>query len=339
MQPFNPSTSSASKWKVSYLARQLTEELARNHSIPFVVLTETWLKSHIEDAQVEIPGYNLFRSDRSSRVGGGVLLYSHEKLPITQVKTYDDQICQALICKCESTKSIVFTLYRPPAGSVFSFRSCLKFIDDYIADDRDDHELSLFGDFNLPLINWSTNKISSGGAVATTEAAALLLDFMAENLCCQYVSSPTRVNNVLDLCITNSEELISHVSTSDTILSDHRLVEIFWSFNPCSFTSPNPPVFVESSFRSLDFFKADYSAISNMIESVDWETSDQENFPELFTQTVLTVCKICCPRKIPPKSKPKSLIRVPSRKKRKLQTELHAAENDALCPEASLKSL
>ena len=80
-----------------------------------------------------------------------------------------------------------------------------------------------------------------------------------------------------------------------------------------------------------------------MIESVDWEslweTSDQENFPELFTQTVLTVCKICCPRKIPPKSKPKSLVRVPSRKKRKLQTELHAAENDALCPEARLKSL
>ena len=265
MQSFNPSTSSASKWKVSYLARQLTEELARNHSIPFVVLTETWLKSHIEDAQVEIPGYNLFRSDRSSRVGGGVLLYSHEKLPITQVKTYDDQICQALICKCESTISIVCTLYRPPDGSVFSFRSCLKFIDDYIADDLDDHELSLFGHFNLPF--------------ATTEAAALLLDFMAENLCCQYVSSPTRVNTVLDLCITNSEELISHVSTSDTILSDHRLVEIFWSFNPCSFTSPNPPVFVESSFRSLDFFKADYSAISNMIESVDWE-SLWENFTQ-----------------------------------------------------------
>ena len=76
---------------------------------------------------------------------------------------------------------------------------------------------------------------------------------------------------------------MSHVSTSDTILSDHRLVEIFWSFNPCSFTSPNPPVFAESSLRSLDFFKADYSAISNMIESVDWEslweTSYQENFP------------------------------------------------------------
>ena len=172
VQSFNPSTSSAFKWKVSYLARQLTEELTRNHSILFVVLTETWLKSHIEDAQVEIPGYNLFRSDRSSRVGRGVLLNSHKKLPITQVKTYDDQICQALICKCQSTKSIICTLYRPPDGPVFSFRSCLKFIDDYIADDRDDHELSLFGDFNLPLINWSTNTISSGGVVATTEAAA-----------------------------------------------------------------------------------------------------------------------------------------------------------------------
>ena len=136
-----------------------------------------------------------------------------------------NQLRIILICKCESTKSIIFSLYHPPDGSVFSFRSCLKFIDDYIADDWDDHELSLFGDFNLPLINWSTNMVSTGGAVATTEAAALLLDFMAESLCCQYVSSPTRVNNVLDLCTTNSEELISHVSTSDTILSDHRLLK------------------------------------------------------------------------------------------------------------------
>ena len=43
-----------------------------------------------------------------------------------------------------------------------------------------------------------------------------------------------------------------------------------------------------------------------MIESIDWEslweTSDQEIFPELFTQTALQVCEICCPRKIPPKA-------------------------------------
>ena len=175
------------------------------------------------------------------------------------------------------------------------------------------------------------------------ETAALLLDFMAENLCSQYILQPTRLENVLDLCISNSEELVTHVSTSDTILSDHRLVEIFWSFNPCSFTFSDPPEFEELSFRSLDFFKADYDLISDMIKAVDWDSlydsSDAQNFPELFTQTVLQICNECCPKKIAPRSKQTSLVRIPSRKKRKLQADLRAAENDIYCPEARLKSL
>ncbi len=343
MQSINPSARSASKWKVSYIADKLAAEHAKNHSVPFVILTETWLKSYIEDAQVEIPGYNLFRSDRSARVGGGVLLYSHEKLPITHVETYDDQICQALICRCDVTRSVICALYRPPDCPVLSFRSCLDFLDNYITDELDGYQLSIFGDFNLPLIKWSSHTVSSGGSVPSMESAALLLDFMSENLCTQYISQPTRLENVLDLCISNSEELVTHVSTSDTILSDHRLVEIFWSFNPCSFTSPDPPDFEESAFRSLDFQKGDYEKISNLLKLVDWEslwnTSDPESFPELFTLTVLQICELSCPKKVPPKNKQTSSVRIPSRKKRKLQKSLSVAENDAHCPSSRLDSL
>ena len=214
MQSFNPSASSASKWKVSFLADKLAAEHAKNKCVPFVALTETWLKSYIDDAQIDIPGYNVFRSDRNARVGGGVLLYSHEKLPITQVETYDDKICQALICRCELTKSIICVLYRPPDCPVLSFRSCLDFLDSYISDELDSYQLSIFGDFNLPLVNWPTHVVSSGGSVSSMECAALLLDFMAEHLSTQYITQPTRLENVLDLYITNSEELVTHISTS-----------------------------------------------------------------------------------------------------------------------------
>ena len=238
---------------------------------------------------------------------------------------------------------MICVLYRPPDCPALSFRSCLDFLDQYIAEERDEYQLSILGDFNLPLIDWSTYTVSSGGTASSMETAALLLDFMAENLCSQYVSRPTRLENVLDLCISNSLDLVSHISTSDTILSDHRLVEIFWSFNPCSFTTSSPPNFEEHSFRSLDFSKADYSLINEKIQATNWdclwESSDPENFPELFTQTVLEICSDCCPRKIPPKNKQSSLVSIPSRKKRKLQAKLRDAESAPHCPEARLKSL
>ena len=95
-QSINPSARSSSRWKIPYLTELLNKAKSNNRTVPFIALTETWLKSYIDDAQLNIPGYNVFRSDRNARVGGRVILYSHEKLPITNISTYDDQICQVL---------------------------------------------------------------------------------------------------------------------------------------------------------------------------------------------------------------------------------------------------
>ena len=62
---------------------------------PFIAATETRLKSYIADAQLQIPGYTLSRCDRDKRVGGGVLFYSHQDIPVTSCKTYDDGTCEA----------------------------------------------------------------------------------------------------------------------------------------------------------------------------------------------------------------------------------------------------
>ena len=72
-QSINPSASSKSKWKVRAIQSIIHEEKANNHSIPFISITESWLKSYISDAQVNIPGYMVSRSDRGGRVrlGGG----------------------------------------------------------------------------------------------------------------------------------------------------------------------------------------------------------------------------------------------------------------------------
>ena len=74
IQSMNPSASSRARWKVSELQSIIHEEKANNHVLPFLAITETWLKSYISDAQLHIPGYVVSRSDRDSRIGGGILL-------------------------------------------------------------------------------------------------------------------------------------------------------------------------------------------------------------------------------------------------------------------------
>jgi len=86
----NPSANSTSKWKVPEIISFVQEEKSKNHSLPFIALTETWLKSYVSDAQLHVPGYVVSRPDRDARVGGGVLLYSHGNIPVSECHTFDD---------------------------------------------------------------------------------------------------------------------------------------------------------------------------------------------------------------------------------------------------------
>ena len=54
----NPSASSTSRWKVPDISAYIHDERARNHFLPFIALTETWLKPYMADAQLHVPGYS-----------------------------------------------------------------------------------------------------------------------------------------------------------------------------------------------------------------------------------------------------------------------------------------
>ena len=93
----NPSASSTSTHKMQEL-KALIKEKNKELFVPFFAITETWLRPHISDAQVHISGYDLVRSDRRKRKGGGVLLYVSNHFPISDFDVYDDGTCQALSC-------------------------------------------------------------------------------------------------------------------------------------------------------------------------------------------------------------------------------------------------
>ena len=329
IQSINPSVRSSTRWKIQYIWNKV-EQKSKHISVPFIALTETWLKPYITDSQLDIENHNISRCDRSTRVGGGVLLYSHESLPITSFETFDDKICQALLCKCETAEIMICVLYHPPDAPISSFKACLEFIAYYISD-HESYETCLLGNFNFPMIDWNSGVILSGSSSATNQSAFLLLDFMADNLLSQYILEPTRLNNCLDLCFSNAPNLVTRISVTDTPLSDHKLLEIFLSHDPCR---PDPSVlsnFSVSSFRSLDFYKADYDRINHLLDvnwNKLWQLCDPEEFPELLNLVLLQICEIGCPRKQASVRRRGSSVSILSRKKRKLKLRLQLAEQN-----------
>ena len=81
----------------------------------------------MSDAQLQIPGYSVSRSDRDARMGGGVLLYSHVNLPVSECNTFDDGTCEGLFCSFSTMKTCVAVAYRPPNSSLSSFKALLSF--------------------------------------------------------------------------------------------------------------------------------------------------------------------------------------------------------------------
>ena len=324
----NPSASSKVRWKVPDIKSLVLEEANNNHSLPFIALTETWLKSYISDAQLKIPGYEASRCDRDIRIGGGVLLYSHSSIPISEQLTYDDHTCQVLFCKFDTIKTCILLVYRPPNAPLKSFSGVLAFMNKCIREVNDDsYQFCFLGDFNLPEIQWPSGIVSPGGSSESAESANRLLAFMAENLLNQYVHCPTRKNNTLDLFFTNDDRLVTNVESNDTKLSDHDMVDIMINYNPVCRDSPFSPSFDENSFRSLDFHKADFEKIKTDLQEIDWELLRSlcsfEEFPVLFTDTLMQVCSASVPVKKPPSGRPKHLNAL-RRKKKRLEARLSA---------------
>ena len=100
IQGMSPSATSKSRYKLPYFI----EEHLQNDEvyIPYIALTETWLKSFITDAQIAIENYHTVRADRKKRDRGGTMMYIHNNVATTEEDSYDNDKCEVAICTVES---------------------------------------------------------------------------------------------------------------------------------------------------------------------------------------------------------------------------------------------
>ena len=245
----------------------------------------------------------IYRSDRSDRIRGGTCIYVHEDIIVTDVSRFDNKYCEALIISILSESTILISFYRPPETPLHLFKECMVFVQNYITQIQDTSQtVMLTGDFNFPNICWEDLEIKAGSSVESNSSAQILLDFMYSNLMSQYITIPTRNNNTLDILITNSPNLVNHVSASKSLLSDHNLITVRFSYTMNKHDSQtNIPTLDSQNFSGLNFTKANFKEIYSYIQAIDWDElkncCESNDFPELIRLTVLQICCLHTPLK------------------------------------------
>ena len=128
----------------------------------------------------------------------------------------------------------------------------------------------------------------------------------------QVVDKPTRVNNILDLVLTNRSQYVADIDleSTKTRLSDHNIVCVQLAFDARSNTPKEhqPKPVEDGTFFGLNFVKADMDSIVRELDSVDWEalknTCPEDDsgavFAELIRLKKLEVCTLYTPKKSQP---------------------------------------
>ena len=206
----------------------------------------------INDSEIQIPGFSIVLCDRLLREGGGVCIYVRNTKSFSVGLKYSNSICDLLIVKLHQPSLIIILMYRPPTCPITEFNDIILKTKSYI--------MSLPSllpniDFNFPNIDWSCSTTSC-------PMAGPLIEFAGSLFLAQQVKEPTRKFNILDLIVC-PDDLVNYISTTDTFLSDHRIINVSSSI-PVSQTIPVTQSLNPSSnvFEKIDFNRADWPQLA-----------------------------------------------------------------------------
>ena len=180
-----------------------------------MALSETWLYGH-KDAEVNIEGYRLFRSDRKrkkekgGRCSGGVALYIREDFAATMeiLLEFSNGVNEVLAVHSQKENILICIVYRQPDDSRHGHKSTNEEFKDIIGRIRTTildipgrtPDIILCGDFNLPHVQWPHGEIK--GSALHDERLMLeeLKELMGEFYLKQLIETPTHKDgNMLDL--------------------------------------------------------------------------------------------------------------------------------------------
>ena len=82
---------------------------------------ESHLYSEIEDSEIAIDGWSLFRGDRLNRKCGGSIIYVKDGLPIAKETSYSNEYCEMVAVYVANRNVALISVYRLPSCPTYKF--------------------------------------------------------------------------------------------------------------------------------------------------------------------------------------------------------------------------
>ena len=267
-------------------------DIAAEEKPQLICITESKLEPDVLDSEIKIENYDIIRTDRLERSGGGVAIYHEETLNCTPLLSASNSVCEVLIIKIHNNDTVICLLYRPPDCVYVELEDILEKTRD-ILKEYTHSDIILLGDLNFPEIDWSDTGsrtvCSSGDKKRQIEAVLNLTDDLFLN---QLINTPTREENTLDLLFTNiTENLYDLKATECKTHSDHRLLEL-------KLTAPNSnqcPLKSSTKLNKnkLNFHKADFDKIKSELKDITWkDILDGKSVTDQLNSILETVNKV-----------------------------------------------
>ena len=244
-----------------------------------VGVSETWLTSSIWDNEILPHGFTIYRNDRKTR-GGGVLIAVKNSIPSELLITPGN--IEAIAIRIHLVHPIVVCChYIPPNLSMDDYSEYFQYLSD-LANYQD--PVIAMGDFNLPDINWAT-------LTGSTAISNAFCDLVFELNLAQLVSQSTHSHgNILDLVLTNKEELISSLTVQSQpplpVDTDHYIISFNILLSKSSNNLKNP-----ERYYAFDFLKADIDSILHHLSNSELRScflyTDVEDIWNIIKSSIL----------------------------------------------------
>ena len=112
------------------------------------------------------------------------------------------------------------------------------------------------GDLNFPTIDWQM-ETAFGETHENQVQANAFLQFSQEQCLQQYIEEPTRKNTILDVFLTNNDQLTRQIIITKTSMSDHNIIQIETNIKIVEEKQNRQIKKSNLSYRDLNFFNED----------------------------------------------------------------------------------
>ena len=271
-----------------------------------LVVTEVYPKTGKSDdiqlSELQIDGYNIYRSNVESH-SRGVIIYVSEQISsniILDLTNHPFSESVWVEIRWNNTDNLLLGgIYRSPQSDSDNNNQLLEIIS--AATSKNFTHTMIVGDFNIPEIDWNLWTTSK----SENHFSYLFLENLRDNFLEQPITKPTRwlhdtPGNVLDLCLIDNKDIVKEMDITTRLgNSDHLCIEIELIF----------PVLTENiSTKRRNFYRGDYKSANSKLTDINWEVMEEMNVEQcwtFFSENVKAVINDTIPIHKDPKKKPK----------------------------------